>query len=385
MSEKLESNSFKANYHLEKLSQIINQLLPKDMELMKEKNKYQELSLNYKELEENYNNLSHNYSELELKYNELKNKFNNNLVLKREIECQTDFDSFNDCFNGFNDRNVCQLFRTNQTFIGIDRKSDDILRNNSSDVCFGQQIDDKLDLKSECLSIDEIPDSLENSIRNNSDIEDNDCLIVEEIFSDNSVNEIPDSFDNSPTDSSGSHKTFNKTIGKTVNHLNDIKVKAEKYESSIKEKNINCFKSEKSVTFDGIYDKNNVKKEKIDSFFETKSKSICNGIKVKEKCETNIDEKNINCVKEEKRKAIDGFHEIMKVKKEKSSTYSGSVKPFIDSKPKSKKIVDKIEVKKELKPIVGKTSPIKYVIKTLGPSVRKKEERKKLNGYTCKV
>ncbi len=64
MSEKLESNSFKANYHLEKLSQIINQLLPKDMELIQEKNKYQELSLNYKESEEKYNDLSLNYSKL---------------------------------------------------------------------------------------------------------------------------------------------------------------------------------------------------------------------------------------------------------------------------------------------------------------------------------
>jgi hypothetical protein len=379
MSEKLESNSIKANYHLEKLSQIINQLLPKDMELMEEKNKYQELSLNYKELEENYNNLSHNYSELELKYNELKNRFNNNLVLKREIECQTDLHSFNDCFN---DRNVCQLFHT---FIATNPKSDHILRNHSSDFCFDQQIDDKLDLKSECLSIDEIPDSLENCVQNDSDIKDNDCVIVEEIFSDNSINEVPDSFDNSLTHSPKSHKTFNIRIDKTVNHLNDIKVKAQKYETSIEKKNIDCFKGEKSVTFDDNYDKNNVKKDKIDSFFETKSKSICNGIKVKEKCEINIDKKNINCDKEEKRKAIDGFHEIMKVKKEKSSTNSGSVKPLIDSKAKSKEKVDKVGVKKELKPIVGKSCPIKYVVKTLGPSVRKKEERKKLNGYTCKV
>ncbi len=37
------------------------------MELMDEKNKYQESSLNYKELEEKYNDLSLNYSKLEQK------------------------------------------------------------------------------------------------------------------------------------------------------------------------------------------------------------------------------------------------------------------------------------------------------------------------------
>jgi hypothetical protein len=41
--------------------------MPKDMELMDEKNKYQESSLNYKELEEKYNDLSLNYSKLEQK------------------------------------------------------------------------------------------------------------------------------------------------------------------------------------------------------------------------------------------------------------------------------------------------------------------------------
>jgi len=347
MSDKLESNSHKANYHLEKLTQIINQLLSKDMQLTEEKNKYQELSLNYKELEEKYNNLNNNYSELELKYNKLKNKLENNLVLKREIECQTDFDVFND-------KNVCQLFDKNQTFIGTNRKSD-ILCNDSFDNCFGLQIDSELDLKSECLSIDEIPDSLENSIQNDSAFEDNSCVIVEQKFSD-----------------------------KTVNHFNDIKVKAEKYES-IEEKNFDCLEGEKSEALDSIYVKNNVKKEKIDSFFEIKTKTDCNGIKVEEKSETNIDKRNINCVKEEKCEAIDGFHEKMRVKKEKISTNSDSVKPSIDLKPKHKEIVDKIEVKSEKKPIIGKTcSPVKYVIKTLGPSVRKKEERKKLNGYTCK-
>jgi hypothetical protein len=352
MSDKLESNSHKANYHLEKLTQIINQLLSKDIELTEEKNKYQELILNYKELEEKYNNL------------------------KRDIECQTDFDVFNDSFN---DKNVCQLFDKNQTFIGTNRKSD-ILCNDSTYDCFGQQIDGELDLKSECLSIDEIPDSLENSIQNDSNFEDNDCLIVEQNFSDKSVNEIQDSLNNSPISSS---KTFNEISDKTVNHLNDIKVKAEKCESRIEEKNFDCLEGEKSGAFDSFYDKNkNVKKEKIDSFFEIKTKTNCNGIKVEEeKCEKSIDKRNINCVKEEKREVIDSFHEIMKVKKEKSSKKSDSVKPSIDCQPKRKEI----EVKNEKKPINGKTSsPVKYVIKTLGPSVRKKEERKKLNGYTCK-
>jgi hypothetical protein len=67
MSDKSKCNSCEAKCHLRKLSQIITKSMPKDMELMDEKNKYQESSLNYKELEEKYNDLSLNYSKLEQK------------------------------------------------------------------------------------------------------------------------------------------------------------------------------------------------------------------------------------------------------------------------------------------------------------------------------
>jgi len=64
MSDKSKCNSCEAKYHLKKLLKIITKSMPKDLELMEDKNKYQELSLNYKELEEKYNDLSLNYSKL---------------------------------------------------------------------------------------------------------------------------------------------------------------------------------------------------------------------------------------------------------------------------------------------------------------------------------
>jgi len=348
MSDKLESNSSQASYHLQQLTKIISEW-PKDIELLREEN--QLINNKYKQLEEKYSNLLNNYQNLEQKYEQLEKRFENNNCFDSQIECHTDFD------HNLDDDNCLMPYE--KTFIGENRKSDVLCdestcgsTDGSIDADFGNEVDGQ--------SVDEIPDSLDSSQRDLNDFEDNDCVIVEEKLSHDSLDEVPDSLTNSPIVKS------EKVDKKSKNIENEFKSTEKKPKSIENKPNLN---------------------------------NICNYFKVKEeKCDKSID-RNTDSVREEKvDKSIDNRNDF-RVKEEKRETIHLSIDKLIDVKTekcekspdlrvkteKNQIINNEINVKSEKKENNDSSSGVKFVVKTLGPVVRKKDERKKLNGYMCKV